>query len=319
MPVNNFIIGDLYTNDDLKTLSCCRLCPRECGADRLNGVKGYCNTDAGTNIASICIHRGEEPPISGPEGICNIFFSGCNLRCSYCQNYEISRTGSDTRPVTLSFGESIELIIQILNKGIKAVGFVSPSHVVPQLKAIIKALNNRGFYPVTVYNTNGYDKRETIQELEGSIDVYLPDFKYFKSQTAKDFSDASDYTEIALRALKEMYYQKGSVLVRDEYGRAEKGILVRHLVLPGHTGESKKVLSLIAGELSPGINISLMSQYHPTKFVNLHPFLGRRLNQDEYMEVVTEMENLGFRNGWIQDIDSFENYLPDFRKEHPFD
>ena len=219
----------------------------------------------------------------------------------------------------MSFGDAIELIIQILNRGIKAVGFVSPSHVVPQVKAIIKALNDREFYPVTVYNTNGYDKRETIQELEACIDVYLPDFKYFNNQTAKDFSDASDYTEIALRALKEMYYQKGSVLMKDEFGSAEKGILVRHLVLPGHTGESKKILRLIAEELSPGINISLMSQYHPTKFVDLHPFLGRRLNQDEYMEVVTEMENLGFRNGWIQDLDSFENYLPDFRKEHPFE
>ena len=313
------MIEDFYTSDDLKMLSCCRLCPRECGTDRLNGAKGNCNADAGTNIASICIHRGEEPPISGPEGICNIFFSGCNLKCSYCQNYEISRPGSDFRMETLSFGDAIELIIQILNRGIKAVGFVSPSHVVPQVKAIIKALNDREFYPVTVYNTNGYDKRETIQELEACIDVYLPDFKYFNNQTAKDFSDASDYTEIALRALKEMYYQKGSVLMKDEFGSAEKGILVRHLVLPGHTGESKKILRLIAEELSPGINISLMSQYHPTKFVDLHPFLGRRLNQDEYMEVVTEMENLGFRNGWIQDLDSFENYLPDFRKEHPFE
>jgi putative pyruvate formate lyase activating enzyme len=319
MQADKLILEDFYDSDDLKMLSLCKLCPRMCEADRLGKVRGYCHSGAGTNIASICIHRGEEPPISGPDGICNIFFSGCNMRCSYCQNYEISRTGYDLGPSGMSFGQAIGFIVQILNKGIKAVGFVSPSHVVPQVKAIIKALNYCGYHPITVYNTSGYDQKETIRKLEDIIDVYMPDFKYLDSQTASEFSDAPDYPEIAIKALKQMYYQKGSVLVKDEQGRAERGILIRHLVLPGHAEESKGILREIAQELSPGLNISLMSQYNPTESVKQHPLLRRRLYAEEYSDVVREMEYLGFRNSWIQEMDSFENYLPDFNKEHPFE
>ena len=173
--------------------------------------------------------------------------------------------------------------------------------------------------PLTVYNTNSYDKFETVRSLEGLIDIYLPDYKYVSREIASEFSDASDYPEIALKAIKEMYYQKGSTLSLDENGRAERGLLIRHLVLPGHVEESKKVLRTIAEELSPGVHLSLMSQYHPTSNVLNHPFLNRSLYKEEYDEVVTEMERLGFRNGWIQDMDSNLNYRPDFRKENPFE
>ncbi|MCX6330187.1 MAG: radical SAM protein [Bacteroidia bacterium] len=311
---------DFISNkEDQELLSRCTLCPRECGVNRFEGGDGYCGMDAGMNIASICIHRGEEPPVSGPNGICNIFFAGCNLHCIYCQNYDISRPGGDYRKSTTTLKGTLDLIEKILSDNVKAVGFVSPSHVVPQVKAIIRGLNERGLKPITVYNTNSYDKSEVIESFEGIIDVYLPDYKYITPDIAKKYSDASDYPEVALKAFKKMYYQKGSTLSMDKEGRAENGMLIRHLVLPGHVEESKKVLRSIAEELSPGVHLSLMSQYHPTPFVKDLSPLNRSLYKAEYESVVEAMENLGFRNGWIQDMESYRNYRPDFRKEHPFE
>lgn len=310
---------DIYNDKEIALLRDCTLCPRECRINRFMGRLGYCRMDAGLNIASICIHRGEEPPISGPDGICNIFFGGCNLRCRFCQNYEISRPGSFFRTVFLNLEDTLDHVEKILSTGIRAVGFVSPSHVVPQVTAIIRGLKARGLKPVYVYNTNGFDKRSTIRSLEGLIDVYLPDYKYATQGISKEYSDAHNYPEIALQAIKEMYYQKGSVLSVDEKGMAENGMLIRHLVLPGHAGESKKVLKTIAEELSTGVHLSLMSQYHPTEYVVEHPNLGRKLYDEEYREVVEVMGNLGFRNGWIQDMESYRNYRPDFSKENPFD
>jgi putative pyruvate formate lyase activating enzyme len=311
-------MDEIYNISDISLLSRCTLCPHECAVDRFIGADGYCHTDAGLNISSICIHRGEEPVISGPSGICNIFFSGCNLRCIYCQNYEISRNGSGGGYSKEDLINVLDKIETILSQGIRAVGFVSPSHVVPQVKSIIFGLRSRGLYPVTVYNTNSYDKTETLKSLSGLIDVYLPDFKYISSELAADYSDAADYPEVALKAIKEMYFQKGSTLITDNNGIAENGILLRHLVLPGHAAESKKVLRTIAEEISTGIHLSLMSQYHPTGNVRNHPAIDRILYKDEYESVVKEMERLGFRNGWVQDIESHNNYIPDFSKNHPF-
>ncbi len=310
---------EIYTSEEIDLLSHCTLCPRECGVNRFEGGTGYCRSDAGMNIASICIHRGEEPPVSGPAGICNIFFAGCNLHCIYCQNYDISRPGVEFRKNFTTLNETLDRIEEIISDEVKAVGFVSPSHVVPQVRAIIRGLNSRGLRPITVYNTNSYDKPEVIDTLGGMIDVYLPDYKYATASLAKDFSDAPDYPELALKALRRMYYQKGSTLPMDEEGRAEGGMLIRHLVLPGHSGESKKVLESIADELSAGVHLSLMAQYHPTPYVSSHPDLKRILYKKEYEAVVETMEDLGFRNGWVQDTESCRNYQPDFRKEHPFE
>lgn len=308
----------IYNKEEISLLSNCTLCPRECGINRFQTGDGYCGMDAAMNISSICIHRGEEPPVSGPDGICNIFFSGCNLRCIYCQNYDISRPDSECIRSRTTLNETLDEIERIISQGISAVGFVSPSHMVPQVKAIIRGLNERGLKPVTVYNTNSYDKAETIESLEGLIDVWLPDLKYVTPGISKEYSDAADYPEVAIKALKKMYYQKGSTLRLDREGRAESGILIRHLVLPGHAEESKRVLRVIAEELSTGVHISLMSQYHPIPFVRDHPVLNRALYKSDYEAVAEAMENLGFRNGWIQDMDSYLNYRPDFRKEDPF-
>ena len=311
---NNF-----YTPGERALLSECTLCPRECRADRFEGGSGYCGADAGMNIASICIHRGEEPPISGPSGICNIFFSGCNLSCVYCQNHEISRSCRACKAGITELEDALDVIGSLLGQGVKAVGFVSPSHVVPQVKAIIRGLHSKGLRPVTVYNTNAYDRPELVDSLEGLIDVWLPDFKYVSENIALEYSGAGDYPSVALQSLKRMYYQKGSPLLTDSEGRAESGMLIRHLVLPDHTEESMMVLRTIAEELSPGVSISLMSQYHPTPEVRGHPALGRALYTSEYESVVREMEVLGFRNGWVQDPESCMNYRPDFSREHPFE
>ncbi len=310
----------IYRDEEKALLELCTLCPRECRINRFKGGTGYCGQDTGLNIASYCIHKGEEPSISGTDGICNIFFAGCNLHCTFCQNYEISRPDYfDLKMGFLNPEDLFEGIEKILSKGIKAIGFVSPSHVVPQVRAIIRGLNQRGLKPVTIYNTNSYDKVSTIKSLEGLIDVYLPDYKYVTPRIAKTNSGADDYPDVALKAIKEMYYQKGSVLSVDNTGMAERGLIIRHLVLPGHIEESKKVLKSIAEELSTGIHLSLMSQYHPTTSVKDHMILGRELYKEEYDEVVEAMEDLGFRNGWVQDMESCRNYNPDFRKENPFE
>jgi putative pyruvate formate lyase activating enzyme len=319
MIVNKLTIDNAYTKEERDLLSCCTLCTRECGVNRFEGGDGYCGMDAGFNIASICIHRGEEPVISGPDGICNIFFSGCNLHCIFCQNHEISHPGGDAGLSRQSLGYVLDQVEMILASGIRALGFVSPSHVVPQVKAIIRGIKARGLNPITIYNTNGYDKPEVIDSLDGLIDVYLPDYKYLTPEIAEEFSDASDYPSVAIKALKRMYYQKGSTLPLDDKSRAMNGILIRHLVLPGHAEESKKVLRSIADELSTGVHLSLMSQYHPTPFVKDHLTLSRSLYKEEYEMITEAMENLGFRNGWVQDMDSYKNYRPDFSRDHPFE
>jgi putative pyruvate formate lyase activating enzyme len=184
---------------------------------------------------------------------------------------------------------------------------------------IIRETEAMGYAPKWVYNTNGYDKAETLRSLEGIIDVYLPDFKYLEEQLAFELSDAKDYPEAASLALKEIFRQKGSTLITDNWGRAASGMIIRHLVLPGQVENSLKVLRFIAEELSPRIHISLMSQYYPVKRVKHHPFLFREITEAEYDLVKEEMERLGMHNGWIQDFGSGDHYRPDFNKDRPFD
>ncbi len=303
----------------IEELRSCNICPRNCNADRLSGKLGYCKADASFSISSICVHRGEEPSISGNKGICNIFFTNCNLQCIYCQNYQISSNKLDYSSCRLNLKEVLEQVTTILNTGINLVGFVSPSHFIPQIKIIINALRQLDYHPKFVYNTNGYDKVEQIRDLEPYIDIWLPDFKYVDATISKAYSDVKNYPEIALAAIKEMYRQKGSALPIDYNGYAQRGIIIRHLVLPGHVENSIGVLKAIAKEMSAEINISLMSQYYPTYKVKDHDHLGQVLNSSEYDKVVETMEELGFENGWIQNLESRENYRPDFEREHPFE
>ena len=305
--------------EQLEELRDCAICPRECHVDRLEAPTGVCRSDASFNIASICIHKGEEPVISGPGGICNIFFTNCNLQCIYCQNHQISDTGRSRASSRMELSQIVAEVTSILDRGIGMVGFVSPSHFIPQMKIIIQAVKESGYSPRWVYNTNGYDKASTLRSLEGIIDVYLPDFKYMDPLLAKSLTKAGDYPVAAAAAIREMYRQKGSVLHLTADGVAESGIVIRHLVLPGQVRNSLQVLRYIAEEISPKLHISLMSQYYPTSGVIDHPFLGRGLSREEYGIVLDEMELLGLDNGWIQGIESTAHYRPDFGRDHPFE
>ena len=251
----------------INELGNCKQCPRECGVNRYSKKLGYCKSDASFNISSICVHKGEEPVVSGENGICNVFFSSCNLQCIYCQNYQISqhKSNNESRPFDLAQGDIITSyglnsnkkifnniekiiseIIKCLENGCQSVGFVSPSHHRPHKKLIIKTIPDEGYKPTFVMNTNAFDKVETIKSLEGMIDIYLPDFKYSDNNLAKEFSDVSNYREIALDSIKEMYKQKGDFLSIDGNGLAISGLIIRHLVLPGYIENSINVLRLIA-------------------------------------------------------------------------
>jgi putative pyruvate formate lyase activating enzyme len=295
----------------------CEACPRACGVDRSAGAPGYCRSGIGLEIASICLHRGEEPAISGERGICNIFFSHCNLQCVYCQNEQISRNDSPARGMPLD--EVVAAVSRLLDEGASSIGFVSPSHMIPQMRSIVEALRATGRRPVVVFNTNAYDRAETIASIEDLVDVYLPDFKYMDHSLALELSGAWDYPDVARAALREMYRQKGSNLALRDDGTASSGLIVRHLILPGQTENSTAVLRAIAEELSPSVHLSLMSQYYPSAGVAGHPWLGRCITRGEYDEVLDELERLGFSRGWIQELESEKIYRPDFTKPHPFE
>jgi putative pyruvate formate lyase activating enzyme len=301
-----------------ETYKNCRICPRNCGIDRTENRLGYCKTDDKCRVSSVCVHRGEEPVVGGSRGICNVFFNRCNLRCAFCQNYEISQCSAIIEN-EFGFDETIEMISEILDTGIEAVGFVSPSHVVPVVRQIIENLKEKAYSPTFVYNSGGYDSVESLKTLEGLIDVYLPDFKYSDSMLAKSFSDAPDYPEIALRAVREMYRQIGSSVVVNDDGRAERGLIIRHLVLPGCTENTRGVMKMIADEISPNLHISLMSQYYPTDAVMQHHVLKRNITQEEYQLAISAMEEAGLHRGWIQEMSSAETYRPDFSKKLPFE
>lgn len=295
----------------------CTVCPRTCGADRAAGILGFCKTGNGFAIASICLHHGEEPVLSGKTGICNIFFSHCNLQCSYCQNCQISR--NDSLYEMMDMREILSRVGRCLDQGIRCVGFVSPSHQIPQMKAIVSSIREMGRNPVIVMNTNAYDRREILESLEDTVDIYLPDFKYMNPILSAEYSGAADYPEFALKALREMYRQKGSNILMDDDGLARSGLIIRHLILPGHVENSRQCLRAIAEELSPSVYVSLMTQYHPGLYVKDHPHLGRIITHEEYNEVLEEYYRLGFHRGWVQEFDSPSHYLPDFTKDHPFD
>jgi len=299
-----------------KTFESCNYCPHKCGVIR-NHDKGYCNTDDQTLISSIFLHKGEEPIISGENGICNVFFAHCNLQCIYCQNYQISRNDSFDPLWQINVDEAAKRICTLLDNDVKILGFVSPSHQIPQMLQIIESVRERGYKPTIVYNSNGYDNVESLKSLEGIVDVYLPDFKYFNNDFALKYSGVPDYFDVASRAIKEMYRQKGSTILLDDNGLIESGLIIRHLVLPGLSSDSIKILEYIADEISPFLHISLMSQYFPTENIPSKSSINRKLLEDEYNGVVIKLDEIGFK-GWVQEIESSDTYRPDFYRDTPF-
>lgn len=303
----------------LERLRYCICCPRECGVNRFTSERGFCQSGVDFEIGAICRHRGEEPVISGSRGICNVFFARCNMQCSFCQNYQISRTKTAARASFWALEAAVNEIERLLDEGCHAVGFVSPSHFIPQMLAVIHALRLRGRRPVVVMNTNGYDKVSVLRELDKWVDVYLPDLKYMDGMLARTWSQTPDYPDVARAALREMYRQRGSYLWLNSEGVAEKGLVIRHLVMPGAVDNSLACLRFVAEELSPSVHLSLMSQYHPTPWVRDHTDLGRTLYKEEYARVVEEMEQLGFDQGFCQPMDAHDFYRPDFARPHPFE
>lgn len=297
----------------------CNICPHNCGAQRLRGRSGNCGAADETGISSVCIHKGEEPVISGKNGICNVFFSRCNLQCIFCQNFQISRKKGELPMAEIAYKDAIESISHLLLSGIRAVGFVSPSHRIDTMLKIIEDIHNQGSDPVFIYNSNAYDKAEILNLLDPYIDVYLPDFKYADDNLAFELSGIKNYTTTALKALKEMVRQKGTALFLNENDEIEKGVIVRHLVLPGYIENSKKVIDLLADNFSANLHISLMSQYNPISEMKDHPNLGRTLFPEEYIEVTEYLESKGFYKGWAQEFESSDFYNPDFCGENPFE
>jgi putative pyruvate formate lyase activating enzyme len=212
----------------------------------------------------------------------------------------------------------VNKVTGLLELGCESVGFVSPTHYLPHVHAIIDTLHDKGLRPAMVYNTNGYDRVEMLQALEAKIDIYLPDIKYLDPDIAGNYSGAKDYPEVVKRSVKEMYRQKGSSVILSETGTALRGLIIRHLVLPGLAEESRKILRWIAEELSPSVHISLMAQYYPPEGTDCPPEMQRSITPKEYNSIIREMESLGFGNGWLQELDSPSQYIPDFGRDQPF-
>lgn len=283
--------------ESAKALASCRLCPRACGADRLAGETGFCRAGLAARVAAASIHRGEEPPISGSRGSGTVFFSHCNMTCLFCQNYPISQLGHGRDMDTEALAGEI---LKLQGKGAHNVNFVTPTSHVPQLVDAVRAARAGGFVLPVVYNTNGYDAIEALSLLDGVIDVYLPDAKYRSRELAETVSGAPGYPECNDAALAEMVRQVG-FLRADADGIAARGVLVRHLVLPGRIEETVRVLEHLGNVFGPDLPLSLMGQYFPAYRASGTPGFERKLSEEEYDEAVEAVVKLGLNNVFIQE------------------
>jgi len=318
---------DLYHSGELEKrverlwvrLASCDICPRECGVNRLSDELGFCRSGHLPIVASFCDHHGEEPVLSGSRGSGAIFFGNCNLRCLYCQNHQISQNWERQKSNKVDCHTLAERMLYLQDElGCHNINLVSPSHFVPQIvRAVLEAVPVGLRIPL-VYNTNGYDSMKTLKELDGIIDIYLPDIKYASDDWANKLSQAPDYVRHSRNAIKEMYRQVGELLV-DRFGVAQRGLIVRYLILPNGLAGSKESLTWLAREVSTRVTVSLMSQYHPIHRAYELPSLSRRILLSEYEEALKAMEEAGLEAGWTQGMESDKVYLPDFEREgHPF-
>ena len=317
----------LYENGILKRrldqleakLASCTVCPRGCKVNRLEGKPGFCLSGYKPYITSICDHHGEEPVLSGSNGSGTVFFGSCNLRCVYCQNWQISQQRNFYQSAEMDFSEAAGQIVRLQNEvGVHNINFVSPAHFVPQMVRIIYEAIPLGLHLPIVYNTNAYDALSSLKLLEGIVDIYLPDFKYFDDRNGVKYSRAPGYSIYAKAALKEMYRQVGSLQTGKD-GLALRGLLIRHLVLPNDLADSEQTLKWIAEILGQDAAVSLMSQYYPDHKAKNTPLLNRKINYTEYLAAEKALEETGLENGFIQEMSAPETYRPDFySKGHPF-
>jgi putative pyruvate formate lyase activating enzyme len=297
----------------------CNICPRGCGVNRLTGGVGFCNSGELPSVASYCAHHGEEPPLSADRGSGTIFFGNCNLRCIFCQNHQISQRPDLQKSNEVSTDKLAEIMLFLQNeRRCHNINLVSPSQFAPQILAALCKAIPQGLNLPLVYNSNGYDSVETLEELEGVVDIYLPDIKYARDLIAERLSEAPQYVARNRKAIKEMWRQVGELEVNGS-GVAVKGLIIRHLILPNGLSGSASSLRWLAEELSPTVTISLMSQYSPRHHAVKVKEINRPVNFKEYEEASETMERLGLTRGWKQQIGADKIYLPDFdNKEKPF-
>jgi putative pyruvate formate lyase activating enzyme len=267
----------------------CSLCPRACGVNRLEGETGYCRTGRNAKVASFNAHFGEEGPLVGRYGSGTIFISSCNLLCIFCQNYDISHLaeGTEVEPEQVA-----AMMLHLAEIGCHNINFVTPSHVIPQIiEALVPAIE-QGLEVPLVFNSGGYDSKETLQLLDGIFDIYMPDFKFWDGKWADRFCNAPNYREVATEAIKEMHRQVGD-LVLDKEGIAVKGLLVRHLVMPEQVAGTREIMEFLAREISPNTYVNVMDQYRPCGSADKDEFINRRLTSREYRNAVDATKRAG--------------------------
>jgi putative pyruvate formate lyase activating enzyme len=283
----------------LSRLAHCDLCPRLCGVDRGAGQLGYCRSGRLARVASWHAHMWEEPPISGWQGSGTIFFSNCTARCLFCQNYPISQLGVGEEK---GAEQLARIMLRLQRQGCHNINLVTPTHWVPQILEALLIARRGGLQLPLLYNTSGYDRPETLRLLEGIVDIYLPDSKYADDAAARRLSDYVRYVEHNRAALLEMARQVGAQLTVDDDGLAARGLVIRHLVLPGGLSQTAEVLRWLEENLGQGLYVSLMAQYFPAHRAVGDAVLGRRLTAEEYAEAVAALHEVGFENGWQQEL-----------------
>jgi putative pyruvate formate lyase activating enzyme len=272
----------------------CRICPHHCLAKRGMGETGECRSTNEVIISSVGPHFGEEPPLVGTNGSGTIFFTNCNLKCEFCQNYDISQLSSGS---LLSIRELAEAMLKLQNLGCHNINFVTPTHFTPQIAQALLLAIEKGLEIPLVYNSGGYESVETLKLLDGLIDIYMPDIKYSDSNLAEKYSGVSGYWEVVKPAIKEMHNQVGD-LKESKKGIAQRGLLIRHLVLPNGISGSKKVIDFIAVEVSTDTYLNVMDQYHPAYRASRHIELNRLITRDEFLHVIHYAENKGLHRGF---------------------
>ena len=296
-----------------KYMSDCTLCPRNCHADRLSGATGFCGQTSELTAARAALHFWEEPCISGSVGSGAVFFSGCSLQCVFCQNHDIAL---GRRGQVISVERLSEIFLELQTKGAANINLVTPSHFIPQICLALEQAKQGGLYLPIVYNTSGYENVASLQLLEGLVDIYLPDLKYFSPETAAKYSHARDYFEKASAAIAEMFRQVGPPVFDDAGGLLKKGIIVRHLLLPGQSADSKKILRYLHETYHNDIYVSIMNQYTPLPHVAAFPELNRMITPPEYEKILEFADKIGIEQGYMQeDGTAAESFIPLFDGE----
>ena len=299
----------------MEMLTRCRICPRDCDVNRLKNDVAACYSGLLPIVSTYTAHFGEEPALVGTNGAGNVFLGLCNLRCVYCQIYQISQTFKEQRANEVSFERLADIFLELQDQGCHNINWVSPTHFVPQLVKSLHIAAGRGLRLPIVFNTNSYDSVEVLKLLDGVVDIYLPDLKYSDDAAGREYSKVTEYVRHSRQALKEMYRQTGDALEYDENGLLRRGLVIRLLVLPNDIAGIHDSLRWIREELSPKVAVSLMAQYFPTNKVALerYPLISRKIRWSEWLTALEQLESLGMEDGWQQDFDSAaEYYKPDF-------